>query len=134
MQRTLTTAQLAAELGLSPATVQLYARDHHIPCEETPGGHRRYNLDEVRVALAARKGARASRDERRTAAAEFGPFRRARGAQLLRSVRTSDADVAARTAPAEQPATPTVVDAVKVRSAALDLLSGAVGVHLTVAR
>jgi hypothetical protein len=53
---------------------------------------------------------------------------------LLRSVRTSDADVAARTAPAEQPATPTVVDAVKVRAAALDLLSGAVGVHLTVAR
>lgn len=51
MQRNLTTAGVAAELGLSPSAVQKYARDGHIPFETTPGGHRRYSLEEVWRAL-----------------------------------------------------------------------------------
>lgn len=51
MQRVLTTAEVAGQLGLSPSTVQKYARRGDIPFEMTPGGHRRYNLDEVRRSL-----------------------------------------------------------------------------------
>jgi len=51
MRRTLTTSSVAADLGLSASAVQKYARDGEIPFEQTPGGHRRYDLDEVRSAL-----------------------------------------------------------------------------------
>lgn len=50
-QRTLTTKQVADELGLASATVQKYARDGRIPFVATPGGHRRFCLVEVRDAL-----------------------------------------------------------------------------------
>jgi excisionase family DNA binding protein len=51
--RTLTTQQIASALGLRPATVQMYARNRQIPFDQTPGGHRRFNIDEVREALGA---------------------------------------------------------------------------------
>ena len=51
VRRDQTSAQIGQELGLAAATVQKYARDHRIPCDLTPGGHRRFNLDEVREAL-----------------------------------------------------------------------------------
>ena len=51
MRRDLTTAAVADQLGLSASTVQKYAREGAIPFETTPGGHRRYNLGEVRRAL-----------------------------------------------------------------------------------
>lgn len=54
MERTATTQHVAAVLGVTPSTVQGYSRDHQIPFDTTPGGHRRYNLDEVRTALEAR--------------------------------------------------------------------------------
>jgi len=47
-----TTGQVAAALKLRPATVQGYARDGRIPFDVTPGGHRRFDIDEVRAALA----------------------------------------------------------------------------------
>jgi hypothetical protein len=51
VRRDQTSAQIGQALGLAAATVQKYARDRRIPCDLTPGGHRRFNLDEVRGAL-----------------------------------------------------------------------------------
>jgi len=41
------TTRLAEEVGASASTIRLYADTGHIPCEKTPGGHRRFNLDEA---------------------------------------------------------------------------------------
>lgn len=49
--RDATTSEIAAALGMSPATVQKYARERRIPFSETPGGHRRFDVEEVRLAL-----------------------------------------------------------------------------------
>jgi excisionase family DNA binding protein len=49
--RTATSSQVATTLGLRIATVQRYARDGRIPSDKTPGGHRRFDIDEVRAAL-----------------------------------------------------------------------------------
>lgn len=51
MRRDRTSAQIAQELGLAAPTVQKYAREGRVPYDVTPGGHRRFNLDEVRAAL-----------------------------------------------------------------------------------
>ena len=45
------TRNVASALGVTPSTVQTYRRDHRIPFDVTPGGHRRYDIDEVRTAL-----------------------------------------------------------------------------------
>jgi hypothetical protein len=47
---------LAAALGLRPATVQQYARNGRIPFDTTPGGHRLFDIEEVRSALALNSG------------------------------------------------------------------------------
>ena len=47
----LTSQQLAAQLNISASTIRLYARERLIPFKETPGGHRRFDLDDVRAAL-----------------------------------------------------------------------------------
>lgn len=52
MARTATSSEVAAALDVSPATIQRYARDGRIPFAETPGGHRRFDVEEVRAALA----------------------------------------------------------------------------------
>ena len=52
--RKATTSQVARALGVKPATVQAYARSGRIPFDVTPGGHRRFDLDEVRTALESR--------------------------------------------------------------------------------
>ncbi|MBW8078510.1 MAG: helix-turn-helix domain-containing protein [Gallionella sp.] len=44
-------SEVAKSLGLSPSTVARYARENRIPSAMTPGGHRRFDLDEVRAAL-----------------------------------------------------------------------------------
>ena len=46
-QRTL----LASALRLSVDSIGRYAREGRIPFDQTPGGHRRFDLDEVRLAL-----------------------------------------------------------------------------------
>ena len=58
--------------GLRPATVQQYARNGRIPFDTTPGGHRRFDIEEVRVALALRSGGRLPR---RSGLAERGVAR-----------------------------------------------------------
>lgn len=51
--RSLSSKEVAVPLGLKPPTIQKYARDGRIPFSQTPGGHRRFSLEEVRDALAA---------------------------------------------------------------------------------
>jgi excisionase family DNA binding protein len=55
MSEDLKTRDIARLLHVSEETVRQYARDGRIPCETTPGGHRRFNADAVRAALAAEK-------------------------------------------------------------------------------
>ena len=57
VKRTQSTSEVSAALGLRPATVQQYARNGRIPFDTTPGGHRRFDTDEVRAALALRQDA-----------------------------------------------------------------------------
>lgn len=45
--RNATTKEVAAALHVEPTTVQRYARDGRIPFDTTPGGHRRFDVDEV---------------------------------------------------------------------------------------
>lgn len=49
--RTATTADVAAALGVSESTVRRWSREGRLPFERTPGGTRRYHLDEVERAL-----------------------------------------------------------------------------------
>ena len=52
LMRAMTSQQVAQDLRVSPASIQRYAREGRIPFDVTPGGHRRYSVDEVRRALA----------------------------------------------------------------------------------
>jgi hypothetical protein len=49
-------SQLAKELGVSAGTIRYHARRNSLPFDRTPGGHRRYDIDEVRSTLAAQPG------------------------------------------------------------------------------
>jgi MerR family regulatory protein len=76
-------SDIARALHVSEQTVRAYAREGLIPFVETPGGHRRYVLDDVRTALArARKRSfkPLGQDEapRLAANAPAAPLRRAR--------------------------------------------------------
>ena len=53
MPRTATTEQLARALHVGPATVRKYARQRRVPFDTTPGGHRRFDVDEAVAALTA---------------------------------------------------------------------------------
>lgn len=78
MSRSLTTKELGRQLGVSEQTVRYHARKGTFPYDPTPGGHRRYDLDEVRAAL---RGIGAPANTHR----ERGPFP-PRGARIeLRS-------------------------------------------------
>jgi hypothetical protein len=50
--RAMTSQRVAQELRVSAASIQRYAREGRIPFDVTPGGHRRYSVEEVRRALA----------------------------------------------------------------------------------
>lgn len=52
MVRDASSKVVAAALGVKPTTIQRYAREARIPFDETPGGHRRFNVEEVRAMLA----------------------------------------------------------------------------------
>lgn len=56
-RRRATSSEVAAALGLKAATIQLRARQGRIPFGLTPGGHRRFDVDEVRAAFAKRPAA-----------------------------------------------------------------------------
>lgn len=51
VDRNVEAGELARALGISPDSVGRYAREGRIPFAVTPGGHRRYDIDEVRLAL-----------------------------------------------------------------------------------
>jgi hypothetical protein len=51
----LKSSDIAKELHVSEQTVRAYARDGLIPFVETPGGHRRYVLEDVLTALSRAK-------------------------------------------------------------------------------
>jgi len=51
VNRAAKTQDVAAALGVTENTVQLYSRENRIPFDRTPGGHRRYDIAEVRAAL-----------------------------------------------------------------------------------
>jgi DNA-binding transcriptional MerR regulator len=53
VSRTQFPKEVATALGISVDTVARYAREGIIPFEVTPKGHRRYDIDEVRDALAS---------------------------------------------------------------------------------
>lgn len=52
MPRTATTEALARALHVGPAAVRKYARQGRVPFDQTPGGHRRFDVDEAVSALA----------------------------------------------------------------------------------
>jgi hypothetical protein len=58
MPRTATTEALARALHVGPAAVRKYARQGRVPFDQTPGGHRRFDIEEAVAALAG------DRDER----------------------------------------------------------------------
>ena len=51
-KRSLRSGEVAEVFGVSPATIQAYARTGRLPYDTTPGGQYRFNLDEVREILA----------------------------------------------------------------------------------
>ena len=51
VERRATTEQVAAALHVGPAAVRKYAREHRIPYDTTPGGHRRYDVAEAVAAI-----------------------------------------------------------------------------------
>jgi excisionase family DNA binding protein len=51
-------AQVAEELNISTETLRMYAEEGRVPFVSTPGGHRRYILEDVKHALAMEKAAR----------------------------------------------------------------------------
>lgn len=53
--RNKTPEQLAKALGVSVSTIRYQARRGQLPHDLTPGGHRRFDIDEVKVQLAQRR-------------------------------------------------------------------------------
>ena len=53
VDRTAEAAEVAAAVGVSVDSIGRYAREGRIPFSTTPGGHRRFSIDEVRHALGA---------------------------------------------------------------------------------
>ena len=51
IERTAKSSEVGKALGMSSATVQRYARERVIPSDLTPGGHHRFNIEEVEQAL-----------------------------------------------------------------------------------
>lgn len=56
MPRTATTEELVRALQIGPATVRRYARQRRVPFDTTPGGHRRFDIDEAVAALSGTSG------------------------------------------------------------------------------
>ena len=85
MGRTASTRQVAAALHVKPATVRKYAREDRIPYDVTPGGHRRFDVDEAVAAVLGsgdEVGLGGDLDEGTTAP----PFARVRPSTVVRLV------------------------------------------------
>lgn len=59
-KETLSVAQAARALGVTPFILRKLTAGGEIPCTRTPGGHRRYKLEALSHYLAASEGARAA--------------------------------------------------------------------------
>lgn len=90
-----TTRDIARALDVDEQTVRRYAREGIIPFAETLGGHRRYDLDEVRAALARARARRlepldpsSEQPSRLSAREEAAPLRvaRSRGRGISRAM------------------------------------------------
>lgn len=46
-RRTLTTSEAAALVGVSVPTIRMWADSGRVPCHRTPGGHRRFEVEEL---------------------------------------------------------------------------------------
>jgi len=94
--RTASTSAVAKDLGVSERSVRLYAQAGRIPFSTTPGGHRRFDLDEVHVALgiASRNRAPSLESLRGKRKAIVACARRygARNVRVFGSVATGEAD------------------------------------------
>ena len=47
-RRSLTTGEAAAMIGVSIPTIRLWADSGRVPCHRTAGGHRRFEVEEIR--------------------------------------------------------------------------------------
>jgi hypothetical protein len=75
MPEYLTTTQIAAALGLADSTIRHYrASGRIVPSIETPGGHARYDLDQVAVALGLELGVRRGRELKGLTRETFEPL------------------------------------------------------------
>lgn len=92
MVRDATSSEVAAALGVSAATVQKYARDGRIPFGETPGGHRRFDIEEVKAALGVAEQAAADESAHRS-----------RGTALILTALDLEYDAVARCLPDRLP-------------------------------
>ena len=98
--RTTLPKEVARAVGVSVDSIGRYAREGLIPFETTPKGHRRYNVEEVQVALADLKGPslgglRAyapARNTRLVAGPPVVPSPSALMREALRATRTTVAD------------------------------------------
>lgn len=76
-------AEIAQELNVSTETLRMYAEEGRIPFVSTPGGHRRYILEDVKHALAMEKAVKlealeeGEQEIRLAAAAPAAPIKRA---------------------------------------------------------
>jgi excisionase family DNA binding protein len=61
----LSRGEAAQRLGVSPRTIQQWARDGKIPCLRTFGGHRRFSVKDLDVLQEAAKNARRRSPQRR---------------------------------------------------------------------
>jgi excisionase family DNA binding protein len=83
MERDAEAAEVARALRVSADSIGRYAREGRIPFDTTPGGHRRFNIDEVRLALDLRGG--------RPATSVFAVPAATVRARVIRSVHTTPA-------------------------------------------
>lgn len=94
--------EVARSVGVSVDSIGRYAREGLIPFETTPKGHRRYNVDEVRVALLDLAGPsldrlRASAIPRQSRLVAGPPVAHSASGRMredLRATRTAPADAA----------------------------------------
>lgn len=77
-------SEAAAALGVSTSTLQKWAQQGRVPCDHTAGGHRRYDIDELRQALEPRDTTPPSLEEVRRHRSQIRHIARRHGLADLR--------------------------------------------------
>ena len=125
MDRNAEAAKVARALGLSTDSIGRYAREGRIPFDTTPGGHRRYNVEEVRQALSPSSRLTSSGGQ----VPMFGVPAATRRARAIRSVTTPAASLTGSAGTVDAPAD---TGGREAASAATGLLESAWKVHRSV--